>query len=1335
MAINYTPKAHVTNSASLPTTENTVGDVRITLNDGKQYYWNGSTWVILETFKQRNIPGNVNGPFTLADHIADNDPHDQYLLRSDFNDLVLSGDLGQILNQHIDDPNAHGSNYLKPDVIIHELINTSEKIPDVGLRYRVNTSMQYISSVVSANNSAAMASITSATNFVSAVSSSAHNDSVALNSSIHDLSALHSQEVSNLSRLINNMSAAEIGNLAEVASSGRDNAIIANNRIGSLITTVNSNTRAIGTINTKIDAIPGSISNIASTLDSAMSSNINTRLTQLSSVDNQLNSSFIHVSTNVNNASSKLNSMITSVSGALSNSISAVNNNYVEHIDATDWVIADNDPGISSGDPEYISVTAVTDLEERTDAVGTYVYVDEASAWYINQYNNPHPQYVLVSRVVSSVDLGSYDTNLIPTVNVVSEVNQKIIDHINANTNIHPQYSLTSHDHNGVYAYFDHTHYQYLTISQLATDGLAETLPNIQGSYNNNYHEVATYGDLSNVLDAELNQYYYVVSTDTWYQVTNIDNTQNEWVETVDPGIDQTDPSYIEVASVSDLASRTDPLGTYVYVTGESAWYEFRNIPIYTWTSVADPGITKYDAFDVNDVITYRNLYINNVQTIDHLPVSEPGLLEVRVVADYTVVNSVVNTVASNTERDSLFYNGVTDVYNYSTNVWYHGTSDGSTITWEVINDTTGLVAYYNSVPISSDKLVRQYYTSDAGHMYMRTGTAGYIVENIPNDPSNLTLGSTTESTETVTWEIWTPLQSTTVNSVPIGTIFAYPSIDGPAGAKLLNGQVLSNCKETYPDFWDWVVNTSSIRKVDLATYNSEISSTGVCGAFVVDDTEGSESIKLPTLTDAVIQGADSTTNGNSFAAGLPAFDGIFSCDEAGNHTHSGIVGHTGYSGGNGNVDNATLGHHSIGYAGAHTHDISVTYPTNSIYGTSTTVQPTAVKYGWFIQVFNGFTTKSNMDISDIGTIISSMSSDLTAHSNNNSTHVSTADRTSWENTATAFALHSANTVSHVTSADKISWDNTASSYATHAADTDIHVTAADKLAWNNHISNTDIHVTTSDKASWNGAVTTLGTHTSDTDSHVTSSDKTSWNGVVTNFGTHSSDTDIHVTTSDKSTWSGKADISDINGRTIMSSLGWYNDKAPAESGFVVSLDNMTTAGFYNVNSTNNTSMPTGVTSGILVVTASNQILYAIDGTNTGKMYTRSGHAGTWVTADGSDAVTAHANSIGSHVPGTTALSSNTITPEHLAIYTKTLTASTTFSFTTPTDGKSVAFRLYLSTGSTVYAPTWPSNIVWDDNNTQPTITEANTLYMLVFEWNPVLNKWLGNLMWDPVAL
>ena len=179
----------------------------------------------------------------------------------------------------------------------------------------------------------------------------------------------------------------------------------------------------------------------------------------------------------------------------------------------------------------------------------------------------------------------------------------------------------------------------------------------------------------------------------------------------------------------------------------------------------------------------------------------------------------------------------------------------------------------------------------------------------------------------------------------------------------------------------------------------------------------------------------------------------------------------------------------------------------------------------------------------------------------------------------------------------------------------------------------------------------------------------------------------------------------------------------------------MTTAGFYNVNSTNNTSMPTGVTSGILVVTASNQILYAIDGTNTGKMYTRSGHAGTWVTADGSDAVTAHANSIGSHVPGTTALSSDTITPEHLAIYTKTLTASTTFTFTAPTDGKSVAFRLYLSTGSTVYAPTWPSNIVWDDNNTQPTITEANTLYMLVFEWNPVLNKWLGNLMWDPVAL
>ena len=95
-------------------------------------------------------------------------------------------------------------------------------------------------------------------------------------------------------------------------------------------------------------------------------------------------------------------------------------------------------------------------------------------------------------------------------------------------------------------------------------------------------------------------------------------------------------------------------------------------------------------------------------------------------------------------------------------------------------------------------------------------------------------------------------------------------------------------------------------------------------------------------------------------------------------------------------------------------------------------------------------------------------------------------------------------------------------------------------------------------------------------------------------------------------------------------------------------------------------------------------------------------------------------------------ISNLTINPEMNRVYTYTVNSNDTFTFVTPSSGNIISFRLYLTMPSNIVSFTLPSNIIWENT---PDFTTANALYMMVFEWNPILNKWLGNLMWSPVEL
>ena len=202
-----------------------------------------------------------------------------------------------------------------------------------------------------------------------------------------------------------------------------------------------------------------------------------------------------------------------------------------------------------------------------------------------------------------------------------------------------------------------------------------------------------------------------------------------------------------------------------------------------------------------------------------------------------------------------------------------------------------------------------------------------------------------------------------------LGAFFPYPGATPPAGAYLLNGQTITNCRGLYPRFWEWVQN-AGVRLIDDATYDSEIASAGVCGGFVVDTSAGS--VRLPNDVNGTLWGANADTIGQSLAAGLP------------NITAEWQAVHGTYAGGNDyfNVDGAieyiasensrngkdVRGNTSSTAAGDRLgFDAS---RSNSTYGNSDTVQPPAIRVSWCIQVFNAATALSEQESAQLASLM-----------------------------------------------------------------------------------------------------------------------------------------------------------------------------------------------------------------------------------------------------------------------------------------------------------------------------------------------------------------------------
>ena len=206
---------------------------------------------------------------------------------------------------------------------------------------------------------------------------------------------------------------------------------------------------------------------------------------------------------------------------------------------------------------------------------------------------------------------------------------------------------------------------------------------------------------------------------------------------------------------------------------------------------------------------------------------------------------------------------------------------------------------------------------------------------------------------------------------LPVGTIFpsAIPLTD--ASVHLLDGTTISQTG-VYQEFamlLKSLVSAGYNISCSQTDFDSAVVSTGNCGKFVIDDT--ANTIRLPKIT-RFIQGLSNMTNiGDSVEAGVPNITGTAYTVGAGS------VGL--YSGSSNGVfkAQATVSGQLQNTSGGTTYK-ELTFDasrSSAVYGNSSTVQPQATSFPYYIVLASGFVSDVKLDIDNIMTEINSKTS------------------------------------------------------------------------------------------------------------------------------------------------------------------------------------------------------------------------------------------------------------------------------------------------------------------------------------------------------------------------
>lgn len=194
--------------------------------------------------------------------------------------------------------------------------------------------------------------------------------------------------------------------------------------------------------------------------------------------------------------------------------------------------------------------------------------------------------------------------------------------------------------------------------------------------------------------------------------------------------------------------------------------------------------------------------------------------------------------------------------------------------------------------------------------------------------------------------------------SLPIGAIIPSAIPLTTANVHLLDGSTIAQ-DGVYSDFvalLKTLVEQGYNVTCSNDEFDNEVAATGNCGKFVIDDTNNL--IRLPKITK-FIQGLTDLTNiGTSIEAGLPNITGRVDSiwlDSSDEPTSS---------------DALTVGYGDTNYVGRSSQDgwavssLALNASnSNSIYGKSTTVQPAATQYPYYIVLANTYQTDIQIDI------------------------------------------------------------------------------------------------------------------------------------------------------------------------------------------------------------------------------------------------------------------------------------------------------------------------------------------------------------------------------------
>lgn len=179
------------------------------------------------------------------------------------------------------------------------------------------------------------------------------------------------------------------------------------------------------------------------------------------------------------------------------------------------------------------------------------------------------------------------------------------------------------------------------------------------------------------------------------------------------------------------------------------------------------------------------------------------------------------------------------------------------------------------------------------------------------------------------------------------------------AGLHLLDGSLISG-SGSYADFVTHIAGLVSNYPelfTTEASWQSSVSTYGVCGKFVYDSTNNT--VRLPKITGFTEGTTDVTALGDLVQAGLPNITGtVGTMNDASTGRDSGALSW---------VSNSSqgLGGNYYGISGTTTFNASA---SNPIYGNSSTVQPQSIKVLYYIVIATSTKTSIEVDIDEIAT-------------------------------------------------------------------------------------------------------------------------------------------------------------------------------------------------------------------------------------------------------------------------------------------------------------------------------------------------------------------------------